>query len=65
MTGLNLMALSADENIRTDGCGGLRGGGQQPDQLRRSERIVSARDTLGLRLSPAGGAAVILEPADR
>lgn len=35
--------------------------GKAPDELRRSERIVTARDTLGLRLSVAGGAAVILE----
>ncbi len=36
--------------------------GDAPDQVRRSERIVTARDTLVLRQSPAGGAAVILEP---
>jgi alpha-glucosidase len=39
--------------------------GKAPDQVRRSERIVTARDTLALGLSAAGGAAVILEPADR
>jgi len=39
--------------------------GEAPDRLRRSERIVTKRDVLALRLSPAGGAAVILEPADR
>ena len=37
--------------------------GKAPDEVRRSERIVTARDVLALRLSPAGGAAVILEPA--
>lgn len=39
--------------------------GAAPDQVRRSERIVTARDALALRLSAAGGAAVVLEPADR
>jgi alpha-glucosidase len=39
--------------------------GKAPDQVRRSERIVTARDTLALGLSAAGGAAVILEPVDR
>jgi alpha-glucosidase len=37
--------------------------GEAIDQVRRSERIVSAGDVLELRQSPAGGAAVILEPA--
>ena len=37
--------------------------GKAPDELRRSERIVTARDTLALRLAVAGGAAVVLEPA--
>jgi alpha-glucosidase len=37
--------------------------GDAPDEVRRSERIVSARDTLALRLSPAGRAAVVLEPS--
>ncbi|HSX64274.1 MAG TPA: glycoside hydrolase family 97 catalytic domain-containing protein, partial [Pseudoxanthomonas sp.] len=36
--------------------------GDAPDQALRSERIVTARDTLALHLSSAGGAAVILEP---
>jgi alpha-glucosidase len=36
--------------------------GEAPDEVRRSERTVTARDTLALRLSPAGGAAVTLEP---
>ena len=39
--------------------------GNAPDEVRRSERIVTAREVLSLRLSPAGGAAVILEPADQ
>lgn len=39
--------------------------GEAPDEVRRSERIVTARDALALRLSSAGGAAVILEPSDR
>jgi alpha-glucosidase len=39
--------------------------GEAPDQVKRSERIVSTRDTLALKLSVAGGAAVVLEPADR
>ncbi|GAB3094237.1 glycoside hydrolase family 97 protein [Lysobacter terrae] len=39
--------------------------GEAPDRVRRSERIVSKRDVLVLRLSPAGGAAVVLEPSDR
>lgn len=39
--------------------------GKAPEEVRRSERIVTARDVLALRLSSAGGAAVILEPADR
>lgn len=39
--------------------------GKAPDEVRRSERIVTARDALALRLSSAGGAAVILEPADQ
>ena len=38
--------------------------GDAPEQVKRSERIVTARDTLALRLSVAGGAAVILEPAN-
>lgn len=37
--------------------------GDAPDQVKRSERIVTARDALALRLSVAGGAAVMLEPA--
>jgi alpha-glucosidase len=37
--------------------------GNAPDQVQRSERIVTARDALALRLSAAGGAAVMLEPA--
>ncbi|HEY1138890.1 MAG TPA: glycoside hydrolase family 97 protein [Lysobacter sp.] len=37
--------------------------GDAPDQVQRSERIVTARDALTLRLSAAGGAAVMLEPA--
>jgi alpha-glucosidase len=37
--------------------------GDAPDRVRRSERIVTARDTLALHLSAAGGAAVTLEPA--
>ena len=39
--------------------------GDAPDRVRRSERIVTARDTLALHLSAAGGAAVLLEPSDR
>jgi alpha-glucosidase len=39
--------------------------GKAPAEVRRSVRIVTARDTLALGLSAAGGAAVILEPADR
>ncbi|WP_368563266.1 glycoside hydrolase family 97 protein [Pseudoxanthomonas sp. UTMC 1351] len=39
--------------------------GDAPDQVKRSERIVNSRDTLALRLSVAGGAAVILEAADQ
>ena len=39
--------------------------GDAPDQVQRSERIVTARDALTLRLSAAGGAAVMLEPSDR
>lgn len=39
--------------------------GEAPDQVKRSERIVTARDTLALRLSVAGGAAVVLEPSER
>jgi alpha-glucosidase len=39
--------------------------GDAPDSVRRSERIVTARDTLVLRQSSAGGAAVILEPVAR
>jgi alpha-glucosidase len=35
--------------------------GKAPDEVRRSERIVTASDVLALRLSPAGGAAVVLE----
>jgi alpha-glucosidase len=37
--------------------------GEAPDEVRRSERIVTADDVLDLRQSPAGGAAAILEPA--
>ena len=36
--------------------------GATPNDVRRTERIVTSRDVLTLRLSPAGGAAVILEP---
>ncbi|GJI94010.1 alpha-glucosidase [Duganella caerulea] len=36
--------------------------GDTPNEVRRVERVVTARDTLTLRLAPAGGAAVILEP---
>jgi alpha-glucosidase len=36
--------------------------GDTPDRVRRSERLVTARDALTLHLSAAGGAAVILEP---
>jgi alpha-glucosidase len=36
--------------------------GDAPNEARRSERIVTARDALALHLSSAGGAAVILEP---
>jgi alpha-glucosidase len=36
--------------------------GEQPNALRRSERVVSAGDVLSLHLAPAGGAAVQLEP---
>jgi alpha-glucosidase len=36
--------------------------GATPKDVRRLERIVTSRDVLTLRLSPAGGAAVILEP---
>ncbi len=39
--------------------------GDAPDHVRRSERIVTQRDALALRLSPAGGAAVVLEPVGR
>jgi len=39
--------------------------GDAPDRVRRSERFVTAREVLDLRLSSAGGAAVILEPADQ
>ncbi|MCF7220382.1 glycoside hydrolase family 97 protein [Marilutibacter chinensis] len=37
--------------------------GDAPDEVRRSERTVTAGSVLELRQSPAGGAAVILEPA--
>lgn len=43
----------------------VREDGKAPDEVRRSERIVTARDALALGLSAAGGAAVILEPADQ
>jgi alpha-glucosidase len=36
--------------------------GGAPNEVRRSERMVTAGDTLSLRLASAGGAAVILEP---
>jgi len=36
--------------------------GATPNDVRRIERIVTSRDVITLRLSPAGGAAVILEP---
>ncbi|MRV72608.1 glycoside hydrolase family 97 protein [Duganella sp. FT92W] len=36
--------------------------GATPNDVRRVERIVTAADTLALRLAPAGGAAVVLEP---
>ncbi|MDR6842661.1 glycoside hydrolase family 97 protein [Pseudoxanthomonas sacheonensis] len=39
--------------------------GEALDQVKRSERIVTTRDTLALRLSSAGGAAVILELTDQ
>jgi alpha-glucosidase len=39
--------------------------GDAPDEVRRSERIVTARDVLALRLAAAGGAVVLLEPSDR
>ncbi|MCI4566344.1 glycoside hydrolase family 97 protein [Lysobacter sp. CFH 32150] len=39
--------------------------GKAPNEVLRSERIVTARDVLDLLLSPAGGAAVILEPTDQ
>jgi alpha-glucosidase len=37
--------------------------GATPNEVRRTERNVTAADVLTLRLAPAGGAAVILEPA--
>ena len=39
--------------------------GEALDQVKRSERIVTAGDVLALKLSSAGGAAVVLEPSDR
>ncbi len=36
--------------------------GATPNELRRVEREVTAKDELALRLAPAGGAAVVLEP---
>jgi alpha-glucosidase len=36
--------------------------GASPNELRRAQRVVKAGDMLSLRLAPAGGAAVILEP---
>jgi alpha-glucosidase len=36
--------------------------GATPNDVRRSERTVTSRDVLTLRLSPAGGAAVVIEP---
>jgi len=36
--------------------------GETSNELRRSERTVTARDVLTLRLSPAGGAVVTIEP---
>ena len=39
--------------------------GKALDQVKRSDRIVTASDTLALRLSVAGGAAVVLEPSER
>jgi alpha-glucosidase len=39
--------------------------GEALDQVKRSERIVTASDTLALRLSVAGGAAVVLEPSEQ
>jgi len=36
--------------------------GEQPNALRRTQREVTAADVLSLRLAPAGGAAVVLEP---
>jgi alpha-glucosidase len=37
--------------------------GDAPRALLRSERLMSRSDVLTLKLAPAGGAAVILEPA--
>jgi alpha-glucosidase len=39
--------------------------GATPNELRRSERTVTARDTLDLHLAAAGGAAVVLERVTR
>ncbi len=36
--------------------------GASPNELKRTQRVVKAGDVLSLRLAPAGGAAVILEP---
>jgi alpha-glucosidase len=36
--------------------------GDTPNDVRRIERVVTSRDVLTLRLSPAGGAAAILAP---
>ena len=36
--------------------------GATPNEVVRAERVVSASDVLQLRLAPAGGAAVIIEP---
>jgi alpha-glucosidase len=36
--------------------------GATPNDVKRTERSVTNRDVLDLRLAPAGGAAVILEP---
>ena len=36
--------------------------GASPNELQRTQRVVKVGDVLSLRLAPAGGAAVILEP---
>ena len=37
--------------------------GEQPNALRHTRREVTPADVLSLRLAPAGGAVVLLEPA--